>query len=201
MVYLAFHEESFPYMNYNIYQYGINEVWDTTEINEKTWPEMMFINTPASSKSATFAESMSIMTYMNFSEVEEWAGSFNTVAKYGNRGEAYEAFKHEKEQLVITHLEKRFPDIRKSIKSVYSSSPLTYKDYIGTKDGSLYGILKDSNNILASTINPRTRIPNVYLTGQNLIFHGILGATIGAFVTSFYFLDNISLIKKINNEN
>jgi all-trans-retinol 13,14-reductase len=81
--------------------------------------------------------------------------------------------------------------------NVYSSTPLTYKDYIGTPEGSLYGIMKDYNNPIATTINTKTRISNLYLTGQNIIFHGILGATIGAFVTCFNFIDPEETIKKI----
>ena len=42
-----------------------------------------------------------------------------------------------------------------------------------------------------------SHIPNLFLTGQNIIFHGILGATIGALVTSFNFVDNKQVIEKI----
>ena len=106
-------------------------------------------------------------------------------------------FKEEKQEKVIQRLEEIYPNIRESIIGVYSSTPLTYRDYIGTKDGSLYGIEKDVNTIGFSKINARTKIPNVFMTGQNLVFHGILGASIGALVTCFNFVDDRELIKKI----
>ena len=100
---------------------------------------------------------------------------------------------------MLEKLEEIFPDIRSKIKSVHSSTPLTFRDYIGNYDGSMYGILKDNNNPLRSFINPKTRIPNLHLTGQNLIFHGILGVSIGAFVTCFEFVDRIKLVEEVKN--
>jgi all-trans-retinol 13,14-reductase len=75
---------------------------------------------------------------------------------------------------------------------------LTYKDYLATPEGSLYGIMKDFNNPVGTIVNTKTRIPNLYLTGQNIIFHGILGATIGAFVTCFNFIDYDKTVREIN---
>lgn len=199
MLYLSFEKDTFPYMNYNMYAYTKDEVWDTVDYNKEEWPEALFICTPATKGQGEFADSMSVMAYMDYSEVEEWSETFNTVAMAGERGESYEEFKLRKEELVIKRLEKIFPDLRKSIRSVYSSTPLTYKDYIGTEDGALYGILKDHNNIMLSKINARTRVPNLYQTGQNLVFHGILGATIGALVTCFNFIDSKELIEKIKD--
>ena len=108
-------------------------------------------------------------------------------------------FKAEKEELIIRRLESKFPGIRKAIRNVYSSSPLTYKDYIGTPDGSLYGIMKDYRNPVSKIVNTKTRIPNLYLTGQNIVFHGILGVTIGAFLTCFNFVDKKKLIEDIRS--
>lgn len=198
-VYLSLKENTFPYLNFNYYDYTSYDVWDTVDYNKKNWPEAMFSCTPVPSKNSEFAESLATMVYMSYDEVKEWDDTFNTIADKNERGRKYEEFKKEKEKIIIDHLETRFPGIKNSIKNVYSSSPLTYRDYIGNEDGSLYGILKDSNNILNSTINAKTKVPNLYLTGQNIIFHGILGATIGALVTCFNFIDNKKLIEKLNN--
>jgi len=199
MLYLTFHENSFPYMNYNIYVYSKDNVWKTVEYNEQEWPEVMFVCTSATRNQGIYAESMSVMAYMDYKEVAEWSETFNTIAQKGERGNEYELFKRKKEEQMIDELEKTFPNIRQSIKSVYSSTPLTYKNYIGTEDGALYGIKKDYNDIMFSKINAKTRIPNLYQTGQNLVFHGILGASIGALVTCFNFVDGKQLIDEIKN--
>ena len=79
------------------------------------------------------------------------------------------------------------------------STPLTYRDYTGTPDGSLYGIIKDYRDTLMTTLTPRTKIPNFYFTGQNINLHGVLGVTIGAVMTCGEILGIDSLLKKIKN--
>ena len=199
MLYLSFHKESFPYLNYNMYSYTTKDVWNTVDYKKEDWPQSIFICTSAVKGQGVFSDSMSVMAYMNYDEVKKWNSSFNTVAEASDRGKEYSQFKREKEEQVILKLEEVFPNIRKSIKGIYCSTPLTYKDYIGTSDGSLYGIKKDYNQIMRSKINSKTRVPNLFLTGQNLVFHGVLGASIGALVCSFNFIEDHYLINKINN--
>ena len=198
-LHLTFHKNTFKYLNHNIYQYNLEDVWAGIDYRQETWPEGYFVCTPATSKSSMYADSMSVMTYMKMDETIMWEKTFNTTTTPENRGEDYEEFKKIKEEIILKKLEELFPDIRSKIKNVYSSTPLTFRDYIGNYDGSLYGILKDSNNPTKSFINTKTKIPNLFLTGQNLIFHGVLGVTIGAFVTCFEFVDRNKLIEKVKN--
>lgn len=199
MLYLSLKDGHIPYLNHNIYAYTQDDVWDTVDYAEEGWPQAMFICTPVGSKTNEYADAISVMAYMDYAEVEHWGKTFNTVAEAARRGEEYEAFKRIKEEQVILQLEKIIPNIREAIEGVYSSTPLTYKDYIGTEDGSLYGILKDYNNSMLSKLNVKTRVPNLYQTGQNMVFHGILGATIGSLVTCFQFVDSKKLIDQIKN--
>jgi all-trans-retinol 13,14-reductase len=198
MVYFSLNEKSFPYYNYNIYEHFSYDCWNSINDNSENWPHTLYVCTPASSKSEEFAESVCVMCYMNLKDVAEWEDTYNTTIDPSERNAAYLQFKKDKEEQIIKRLETRYPDFRSCIKNVYSSTPLTYRDYIGTPEGSLYGIKKDYNNPIGTTINSKTRVPNLYLTGQNIIFHGILGATIGAFVTCFNFVNHIEIIKKIN---
>ena len=80
------------------------------------------------------------------------------------------------------------------------STPLSYRDYIGCHNGNLYGYVKDSNNPLRTFISPKTKIKNLFLTGQNINMHGVLGVTIGAVVTCSEILGRNYLIRKINQE-
>ncbi len=199
MVYLALKKDSFPYFNYNIYEYFTEEGWNTVDYEKKSWPQVLFVCTSASSKSEEFADVMCAMAYMSIDEMKEWESTFNTIVNKQERGEAYEKFKKRNEQLVIDRLKSRFPGIEDCIRSVHSSTPLTYKDYLGTPEGELYGILKDYRNPTGTVINPKTKVKNLYLTGQNLVFHGILGATVGAFVTCFNFVESKSIIQQIKH--
>ena len=199
LVHVSFREKSFKYLNYNIYQHHIDDVWDGIEYDQETWPQTYFVCTPYISKTGQYADSMSIMTYMNKSETEQWDSSSSTVAEPGIREEDYLRFKKEKEAKVISRLETVFPGITGKIKAVHSATPLTFRDYIGNRDGSLYGILKDSNSPTRSRINTKTKVPNLHLTGQNVSLHGILGVTVSAFVTCYSFINKEKLIQKVKN--
>lgn len=94
---------------------------------------------------------------------------------------------------------KRFQELKGNIKTHYAATPLTNRDYIGMGDGSIYGVQKDYKNPLQSTISPRTKIPNLFLTGQNINLHGILGTSLSAILTCTMLLGNNSLVDKIRN--
>ena len=115
------------------------------------------------------------------------------------RGDGYEAFKKEKAEKLLDLVEERFPGLRDSIKTYYTATPLSYRDYIGNDDGSMYGIVKDYKNPLKTLISPKTKLPNLYLTGQNLNLHGILGAAMSGLVTCTAILGNEEIINKIRN--
>ena len=86
-------------------------------------------------------------------------------------------FKKRKAEILLDCVEEKFPGLRSKYQNILHSYALSYRDYIGNDDGSMYGIAKDYSNPLKTFISPRTKIPNLYLTGQNLNLHGILGAT------------------------
>ena len=193
-LYLSFKKNSFPYYNNNYYLFRENNVWTIDLSSGVEWPENLFCLTPATSSSDKYADSMIIIAYMKFDEVKKWHNT--TVEK---RGKEYEDFKNEKTEKVLKAACKKFPNLRECIKSVYTSTPLTYRDYTGTKNGSLYGIVRDCNEPYKSFISHRTKIPNLFLTGQNIIMHGALGVVIGAVVTCSEFLGMDYLVGKIRS--
>ncbi len=151
-----------------------------------------------SKKQNDWAEGMTFLTYMKFSEVEAWKDTFNTVANENDRGESYEAFKTRKTNRFLEVIELKFPGITDCIQSIHTSTPLSYRDYIGGQNGNMYGYDKDSNNPLKTFIPTKTKLDNLYVTGQSVNMHGVLGVTIGAVLTCSEILGKEYLIKKIN---
>ena len=197
MIYLSLHENTLPYFNSNYYDYYTANIWNEEFQFSDAWPQMTFTSAQVSKNTKEYAESISVMCYLDFNELKAWGDSVRTIVKEGSREEEYEAFKRLCEERTLNRLEERFPGIKLKVKEVYSSTPITYRDYVSTPNGSMYGIQKDFNHTHKTQINTKTHIPNLFLTGQNIIFHGILGATIGALVTSFNFVDNKQVIEKI----
>ena len=54
--------------------------------------------------------------------------------------------------------------------------------------------------MLNSHIVPRTKINNLYLTGQNINLHGIIGVALSAILTAGEFVGINYLINKINED-
>jgi len=190
-LYLDFKPETQPYLNFNHHHFARENAW-TTAYKPHEWPEHYMFYTPAISKSSQWADGGVVITYMNYQEVARWDNT-----RVENRGADYEAFKQEKAEQLIDFMAEKFPGFRDRIARYYTSTPLTYRDYTGTPEGSAYGILKDANDPLSTIISPKSRVGNLYFTGQNLNMHGVLGVTIGAVLTCAEFLGLEYLMSKI----
>jgi all-trans-retinol 13,14-reductase len=194
---IVFKKNVFKYSKQNYYYHKEDQVWNMADYTQDNWPLGYAVFFPASSASKEYAEGMTIFTYMKYEEVAQWAGTFNTVSIKEERGNEYEAFKKRKAEKLLDNVEEKFPGLRNCIKTYYTSTPLSYRDYIGSDDGSMYGIVKDYRDPYKTLIPARTKIPNLYLTGQNLNLHGILGSAISSLVTCATFLGNEDFVEKI----
>jgi all-trans-retinol 13,14-reductase len=200
IVYLVLKPGTLNYFNYNIYHHHEDDVWEGINYTEETWPKGYAMFSQASSKNPDHSDSLIIMGYMKYEEVSQWMNTKNITPNHiQDRGEGYEEFKNRKTEKLLDAIEHRFPGIRKNIVSQHTSTPLTYRDYIGSKDGNLYGIAKDYKDPLRTFITPKTKVPNLLLTGQNINFHGVLGVTISAVVTSAELVDKDKLVKQIQS--
>ena len=74
----------------------------------------------------------------------------------------------------------RLPGLPEAIERYWTSTPKTWERYTSTPDGSAYGIRKNST---ADFLAPHTPLPWLFLTGQNLGLHGILGTSVSAINT------------------
>lgn len=200
-IYIVFKPESFPYFNHNFYYFSEKKkVWDAVDYDPGKWPESYMLSMNVSSPGQQWAESLTAISYMKYDEVKNWEETINTVVEEGERGASYEEFKRDKTELFISRLEERFPDIRSCIQSVYTSTPLSYRDYIGGQHGNIYGYVKDAADPLRTSIGTKTKIDNLYLTGQGINMHGIVGVTIGAVLTCCQITGKDYLITKIDEE-
>ena len=177
-IYLEFKEDTVPYMNYNFYGYNTDTPWGCEDYDEASWPKGYLYMHFCQSPHPQYAKTGVILSYMQMKDVERWRG---TVV--GHRGEDYEAFKRQKAECLLATLERQMPGLRDSIKRYYTSTPLTYLDYTGTEGGSMYGVAKDVRMGAACRVPHKTKIPNVFQTGQNINSHGMLGVIVGSIVT------------------
>lgn len=199
-LHLALEKDTVKYLNHNIYYIDSDNVWDIADYNESNWPKAVLVSMPYSKNTNEYSDVVSFVTYMNFSEVEPWKDTFSTDSHKNDRGQTYKAWKKSKEQILLDLIDKEIlPGIKEHVVSVDSSTPLTYRDYIGNEDGALYGSAKDYKSPMKTFVNTRTKVPNLLLTGQFLNLHGVLGVTVSSFVTCFEFIDRNYLVEKVKS--
>jgi len=191
-IYIVLKKNKLKYQNYNNHLFANDNVWNTEYTN---WPENCLYYTQQKNSKAEYANGITAITYMKYSEVEKWE---NTTVE--NRGEDYKQFKKEKAEKLIDFISSKIPDIRDYIDTYYTSTPLTYRDYTASVNGSAYGAIKDYSFPLKSIIQPQSKIPNLLFTGQNLNVHGILGVTIGSILTCSAILGDEYMLDKIMNK-
>ncbi|MDR2972779.1 MAG: NAD(P)/FAD-dependent oxidoreductase [Bacteroidales bacterium] len=190
-VYLKFKENKVPYMNHNFYHYSGDEVWNCENYTTDDWPRGYLYMHLCPEQFSRYAQTGEIITIMNFEEVAQWAGT-----KVEQRGEAYKEFKKRRAEKLLLQIEAQFPGTLAQVEDYYTSTPLTYLNYTGTIKGSAYGVLR---NVNTPRIVHRTRIPNLFFTGQNTNSHGIMGVIIGSVITCSELIGREFLWEQIKN--
>lgn len=173
-LFLKFKPQSMPYMNHNYYGFACPSPWDMASYTEADWPRGYLYMHHCHQLHPQWADSGVVLAYMSVDELAEWRDTLT-----GRRGSSYEDFKRRKAMRLLAAVEKDFPGIGSQIASYYTATPLTYRDYTLTPEGSMYGLERDVKRGLAGRVDYRTKIPNVLLVGQNINAHGMLGVLVG----------------------
>jgi all-trans-retinol 13,14-reductase len=171
-------EETVPYLNRNQYMYNTDDVWSyyRYEAGRKTSCALVSYQVPEAEKIHT--RNLDILTPMHWEEVEKWQDTC-----IGKRGGDYEELKRERAAECIELASRHIPGLKDGIQKIYTSTPLSYRDYTATANGSAYGIQKDYSALMYTILTPRTPVPNLFLTGQNLNLHGVLGVSMTSVFT------------------
>ncbi len=186
-----------PYENCNYYFHKQGQVWHLNHYAKENWPLGYGLYFTEDKQHPGFSSAISVLTPMRYEEVSQWADTCNRAGKESSRGIAYEQFKEDRAGVLLDLIAERFPLVTNNVKKFYTSTPLTNRDYIGDAEGSMYGIQKDYRDPLQTMISPRTKIPNLFLTGQNLNLHGILGTSLSAVLTCVMLTGDEGLVDRI----
>ena len=101
----------------------------------------------------------------------------------------------------MASVEKHVPGFRASVEEYYTSTPLTYFDYTGTEDGSMYGVAKDVRKGAEVRVPYRTKIPNLFLAGQNVNSHGMMGVVVGTILACSELVPSDTIYEQIKEAN
>lgn len=195
-VFVKFKDKTFPYLNQVNYYYDTyDNAVDFKKTSPANWPSGIIYLTPPVEHQDDYAKTLIFIVTMDYEWVRPWENT-----RTGCRGEEYEKWKQIMIDKVLDRMEKIYPDFRDCIENCFASSPLTIRDFYGNNKGSCYGFQKDCNDVMLSTLSVHTKIKNLFLTGQNINFHGICGVSLTAIQTAEAIVGLNTIIHKINKK-
>ncbi|MBL7766493.1 MAG: NAD(P)/FAD-dependent oxidoreductase [Chitinophagaceae bacterium] len=198
MVNLVLMPETIPYTNQNLYYHEREDVWyDYKNPQSEFDPSSIAAFFYEDKMNPGYASAVSLLSVMDISHMGKWASTLRTTSYPQSRGEGYQEEKELLAGRMIDKMDSVIPGLKDSIRGMDCCSPLSYRDYLNTPDGSLYGFRKNVNDQANTTYATHTKIPNLFLTGQNINMHGILGVSITAILTAAELCGLENLVNKI----
>lgn len=117
---------------------------------------------------------VAIVTLANWEWFKEWE---NKPLK--KRGDDYDEVKNSIGHHMIEQTCQLYPQIRDCIDFTEIASPVTNKHYLTQPHGEIYGLdhsIERFDPLMVSKLRPKTDIPGLFLTGQDILSCGFTGA-------------------------
>lgn len=150
----------FKYINRNIFL-NEGEVWNHLD--------GMMVSFRVPEDGGSFSNSIDLVTPIDWDAFIPWRGTSPQ-----NQEEEFNILKHSKAQECIRRACVYFPDLKKNIISYTITTPYS---------GNYCGLKKDWKKASYTLITPKTPVSNLFLTGQNLNLHGVLGVSMTSYMT------------------
>nr|XP_054767019.1 all-trans-retinol 13,14-reductase-like [Lytechinus pictus] len=140
---------------------------------------LLFISFP-SAKDSTWDErypgksACTLVTLANWEWFQQWEKT-----RMHHRGADYEAIKKGIADKMWERVLDLFPQLEDKVDYFEAGSPLSNKYYLAAPAGEMYGLDHNKERFTAETwtnLRPETPIPNLYLTGQDIMTCGFAGA-------------------------
>ena len=144
---------------------------------------LAYISFP-SAKDPTFAtrfpgrSTIEILTLGRYEWFERWAG-----AAWHRRGDDYEAFKARLRDRLLDVLYREVPQVRGKVDVAEVSTPLSTRHFTNYARGEIYGLTHAPARFAERGLRPKTSVPGLWLTGQDICTCGIGGAVAGGYLT------------------
>jgi len=103
---------------------------------------------------------------------------------WGKRGEDYDAFKAELGERLMAYLYDKLPELRGKVDYYEVSTPLSTNWFASYQRGELYGLAHTPGRMKQKWLRPKTTIPGLWLTGQDILTCGVTGAMMAGMLTT-----------------
>jgi all-trans-retinol 13,14-reductase len=164
--------------------------WNNTDCPPDQWPQNMFLMLQADNDNPQYASEFNIVAPMDYEYVRQWEDTTT-----GHRPDNYQQWKKQMADQAMQVVQHTIGRMETEI--IYTASPLTFRDFNNTTQGTCYGLHTSVDNPLLTTLSTRTRLKNLFLTGQDVNFHGMVGTALTAILTSETIVGQNKIVNKI----
>ena len=115
----------------------------------------------------------------DYEQYRQWADK-----TWGKRGDDYEALKQDLSDRMLEALYKQMPQLRGKIDYSEVSTPLSTSHFCRYEQGQAYGLAHNKQRFKQDWLKPKTSLSGLYLTGQDVVSCGVVGALMAGMVTA-----------------
>jgi all-trans-retinol 13,14-reductase len=132
-----------------------------------------------------------VLTFVPFEAFASWRDT-----KWKHRGAAYDSLKQSLAARLQAALERYVPTIAVRVDYAELSTPVTTRHFMNYEKGEIYGMSSTPARFGMRVVGARTPIRNLYLTGQDVVSLGVVGALFGGIICASAVLKK-NLISKV----
>ncbi len=163
------------------------ECWDT---NDGLWTDtdgpiqMMFVSFPSlkdphHDPGPSLRHTGQLMVLADWATVEAFASGGVTAAP-----EEWAAFKDRVESKLMVKFAEKFPGLQPMIVYRELGTPLATATFTAHEKGAFYGLETTPRRIVSDALSPRTPVPGLFLSGQDVMTPGIVGSLWSGLLTA-----------------
>jgi all-trans-retinol 13,14-reductase len=115
----------------------------------------------------------------DYEQYRQWADK-----TWGKRGDDYEALKQDLSDRMLAALFRQMPHLEGKIDYSEVSTPLSTSHFCRYEHGQAYGLAHHKDRFKQDWLKPKTSLPGLYLTGQDVVSCGVVGALMAGMITA-----------------
>ncbi len=171
--------------NYWLYPGPDHDANVARAIADETAPDpLTFISFP-SAKDPSWRDrfpgksTVEIIGFTTYDRFREWRDQ-----PWRRRGNAYASYKQQLTEPLLDTLFRHYPQLQDRVAHCETSTPLSTEHFSNHSEGAIYGLAHTPARFAQDRVRPRTEIPGLYLTGQDVTMAGVAGALMSGAVTA-----------------
>lgn len=151
-----------------------------------------YLSFPSLKDGSATAHTAEILTMVDYAAFAPWRDK-----PWRRRGADYEALKKIIGDGLLALVERHHPGFSALVDHAELSTPLTTEGFTGHREGRIYGLPATAERYALPWLRVDTPQPGLYLTGVDVLAHGIVGAMMGGVLTAARLLGGLNGFRRV----